>query len=72
MTGTLAHGTHLKVLDESYPMNTNMTGFRWFSKNICVFVLLAKVVSALEGLWEIVKLQEQQLSVKYFQNIALE
>ena len=24
--------THLRVLSESYPMNTNMTGFRWFSK----------------------------------------
>ena len=26
-------GTYLKGLNESYPMNTNMTGFRWFSKN---------------------------------------
>ena len=25
-------GTHLRVLNESYPMNTNMTGFRWFSQ----------------------------------------
>ena len=25
-------GTHLKVLSERYPMSTNMTGFRWFSK----------------------------------------
>ena len=25
-------GTHLTVLSESFPMNTNMTGFRWFSK----------------------------------------
>ena len=25
-------GTHLKVLCKSYPMNTNMTGFCWFSK----------------------------------------
>ena len=24
-------GTHLKALNESYPMNTNMTGFWWFS-----------------------------------------
>ena len=31
-------------------MNTNMTGFRWFSKNLCVLVLWAKVISALEGL----------------------
>ena len=25
-------GTHMRVLIESYPMNTNMTGYRWFSK----------------------------------------
>ena len=25
-------GTHLKVCDESYPINTNMAGFRWFTK----------------------------------------
>ena len=25
-------GTHLRVLCESYPMNNNMIGFRWFSK----------------------------------------
>ena len=25
-------GTHLTVLSESYPMNTNRTGFTWFSK----------------------------------------
>ena len=25
-------GTHLRALRESYPMNTNITGFRWFSK----------------------------------------
>ena len=25
-------GTHLKVLSESFPMNTNMTGFRWILK----------------------------------------
>ena len=24
-------GTHLRVLSESFPMNTNMTGFGWFS-----------------------------------------
>ena len=28
MMETLAYGTHLRVLSESYPMNTNMTGFR--------------------------------------------
>ena len=25
-------GTHLRVLSGSFPKNTNMTGFRWFSK----------------------------------------
>ena len=30
-------GTHLRVLSESFQMNTNMTGFRWFSK---IFVSL--------------------------------
>ena len=43
-------GTQLRVLSESFPMNTNMTGFRWFSKNLCILVLWAKVASALEGL----------------------
>ena len=27
-------GFHLRVLGESFPMNTNMTGFRWFSQKI--------------------------------------
>ena len=26
----------MKVLSESYSINTNMTGFRWFSENLCV------------------------------------
>ena len=30
-------GTHLRVLKKSYPMNTNMAEFRWFSK---IFALL--------------------------------
>ena len=25
-------GTHLRLLSESYPMNTNMIGFGWSSK----------------------------------------
>ena len=43
-------GTHVRVLRKSYPMNTNMTGFRLFSKNRCVLVLWGKVVLALEVL----------------------
>ena len=40
-------GTHLRKLSKSFPMNTNMIGFGWFSK---MFVLWTKVASALEGL----------------------
>ena len=46
-------GTYMKVISESFPMNTNMTGFRWISKifaKVCVLVLWTKVASALEGL----------------------
>ena len=43
-------GTHLRVLRESYPMNTNMTGFRWFPKIFAILVHLSKVALALEGL----------------------
>ena len=43
-------GTHLRVLSESFPMSTNMTGFRLFSKIFGFFVLWRKVASALEGL----------------------
>ena len=43
-------GTHLRVLSESYPMNTNMTGFRWILRILCIFVLWKKVALALEGL----------------------
>ena len=39
-------GTHLRVLSESYLMNANMAGFRWFSKSF-VLVLWTKV--AMEG-----------------------
>ena len=40
-------GTHPRALSESYPMDSNMTGFRGFSKFL---VLGTKVASALEGL----------------------
>ena len=39
-------GTHLKVLSESYPMNTNVTGFR----SLYFLALWVKVASALKGL----------------------
>ena len=43
-------GTHLRVLSKSILMNTNMTGFRWFTKNVWVLVLWMRVALALEGL----------------------
>ena len=43
-------GTHLRVLSESYPINTNMTGFRWFSYFFAFSVHWTKVTSAAEGL----------------------
>ena len=43
-------GTQLRILSESFPMNSNMTGFRWFSIFFFVIVLWMKVASALEGL----------------------
>ena len=42
-------GTHLRVLSKSFPMNTNMIGFRWFP-SLCILVLLIKEAVALEGL----------------------
>ena len=52
MAETLANGyssDDLRVLSESYPMNTNMTWVKWFSK-IFAFLCLTEVESALEGL----------------------
>ena len=61
-TENLAHmGTHLKVLNKSYPMNTNMTGFRWFSKRFCILVLWTKV--AFRALFNPSKLKAQGRSV---------
>ena len=37
-------GSHLKVLSESFPMSTNMTGFRWFSK-IFAFLCIGQMYS---------------------------
>ena len=42
-------GTHLRVLIESFPMNTNMTGFGWFSKVFAFFLPWTKVASAWKG-----------------------
>ena len=42
-------GTHLRVFSESYPINTDMTGFGLFFLNLCIPVLWMKVDVALEG-----------------------
>ena len=68
-------GTHLRVLSESYPMNTNMTVFRcflflFFFKNLCflAIVLCTKIASALEGLifiyWEVLATFGEGIMVK--------
>ena len=41
-------GTHLRVLNESFAVNTYMTGFRWFSKSF-TSLLWTQVASAVEG-----------------------
>ena len=44
-------GTHMRVLSESFPMNTNMVGFlKTVFINLCILVLWTKVATALEGL----------------------
>ena len=32
-------GAHLRALSESFPMNTNMTGFRWILKTFAYSAL---------------------------------
>ena len=44
-------GTYLRVLSESYLMNTNLTGSTWFSNNLCVLVLWTKVAASLSIGW---------------------
>ena len=54
-------GTHLRELSESYPMNTNMTGFRWLSKILPSLWFWTKAALALEGL---IKLMLRRSSVR--------
>ena len=42
--------TLLSVLNESYPMNTNIARVKMVFKNLCLLVLWTRVGSALEGL----------------------
>ena len=51
MAKTFAKGIHVRELSESYPMNTNMTGFGWLSKIFAsMLVRWTKVALALGGL----------------------
>ena len=43
-------GTHLRVLNESFPMNSNMTQVSMVFNFICILVLCANEAVALEGL----------------------
>ena len=52
-------GTHLKVLGKSYPMNTNLIGFRWFSK-IVAFLCFGQKYSLSIGR---VKMQYVMISI---------
>ena len=47
-------GTYLRVLSESFLMNTNMTGFRWFSKNLHPCALVESI------LYNIGRVKEEQ------------
>ena len=42
-------GINLRVLSESYPINTNMTRLKMVFKYLCALVLWTKVAVALEG-----------------------
>ena len=42
-------GTHLRELSEGYLINTNMTGFRWFTQIFVSLYLLTKVALARAG-----------------------
>ena len=61
-------GTHLRVLSKSYPMNTNMTGFGWFSKNLCVLVRWMKVASALVGLIDLCRVRPKSFIFAFKSN----
>ena len=50
-------GTHLRVLGESYPMNTNITRLRCFQK-ISILMFWTNVASILEGLREEIEQRE--------------
>ena len=52
-------------------MNTNMTGFRCFFKNLCISVLCMKVALALEGLTLIMLLVANLANIKWCKNLKI-
>ena len=45
-------GTPIRVLSENFPMNTNMTGFSWSSKNSDKYgISTLKMAMALDRKW---------------------
>ena len=69
MSKNLAHVYSSEVLSESYLMNTNMTGLRWFFKNLCIHVLWKRVASTLEG-FNRSNNKSQYMSVLYWLGMA--
>ena len=65
-------GTHLRMLRESSPMNTNATGFRCFSEKNCVLVLWPKVASALVGLKYLVSVSLKGVIVRVDLMVVIE
>ena len=56
----------LRVLSESYPMNTYMTGFRFFI-DLCMSVVWTKVAPALEWLKDVPQRNTGQKPVTKYQ-----
>ena len=53
LTEILTHGYSTEIGRESYPMNTNMTGFRRFFKSLHSCALDENIPSPLEGINEL-------------------
>ena len=64
-------GTHLRELSESYLMNTNMTGFIWFSEIFTSLCSDKSIVSALEGLKEQLKIHNLEYSELVTNNMQI-
>ena len=63
-------GTNLRVLLEGYPMNTNMTAFRWFSKNIFLSCALDESILSI-GWVKTSKIQKRVCSATHKKSVNL-